>query len=312
MVGEIYYSGTEKDRQIIRVFKEVENTHRCKTIKGLSNDYINIETDELTDWVKLTPDGYLCVSVADYDDLKDVITTLHVRGDSFDKNNPDIVCRQNAFDIFYMMCNPGMKAPPKFGVSVSKKTCPVEVTLGNFLVADKYESTAMIAVYNTDDLNTLLGYIRNVSKYDKILGATYQVTRGQEFIGTLGWCKTYRELLESTGFMKDFHEAFNIFELPFSVRDPELVPQEALVDCIVEKKRVVPSTVYVYPYDKTINLRDIKREYMLVTADSSQCAKDDTGVYILAYDINPSVIYEDYKYGGKDKMKERIKEMGFH
>ena len=139
------------------------------------------------------------------------------------------------------------------------------------------------------------------------------IAKNRAFNGISGWCSSLKELLYENQFMKDFHDAFNIEEVPFSIRDMDSpVTKSLMMDIVANVLQVCPIKIYIAKYDKSINLNEINKKYILACADSHKCADDDRDIYIVGCDIDPLRTYANYKYGSKENMENRLKELGFN
>lgn len=302
-------SGITNDLEKFHVFRIISKKgDRYKVLYNGAKVFIPESIIE-NDCVKLNPDAVMAIAVVETDGLKDVMVNVHLRNKTAFNEKPCIVCRQNVIDIFAVMA----KSTDSIGICISENTIPAGMEIENFVEHEKLIGIREICLYMDDSLDNMLELI-NTRMYDTLLSnnaAILKRVNGNDASKVNGACMTLRELLKTNDFMHDYHEAFNIVEVPFSLGWEQIIPKKALSDIIVEISHAVPDTVYVVPYDKSRDLRDIKKPYILATADPVKANSSDTGIYIVSYDIHPSISYEQYKYGGKDEMKKKFSDMGF-
>ncbi len=261
-------------------------------------------------WTRLTPDAIMSINAVEHDGLKDVIVLLFPTKDR--TGIPAVVCRQNCVDVF---CYDPNSPHITVGCSITPTTCPVGLDYESFMFADGDTiASTYVAVYNTDIVEGILDGIR-VTKYDSILRTNADKfekhPRMLQNARSIGWCSSLAELLKFNSFQADIYRTFGIVEVPYSLRDKDLVPMDAMADIIVNECNEVPSAIYIYRYDKTVNLDSIQRKYIMCTAELSDREADDTGIYIVGYDVDESITIADYKYGGKENLNQKLADMGF-
>ena len=314
-LGTEFYRYIDNDLIRIRITKNSDTDKYevlCIKNDGYKADegkYYILTHEELErDYIVLTPDGVLCIYIVHYDGLEDVITWVATNDKNMD--TPYAVCRQCITDIFGMMSNISTNIIP-VGMSITRDSCPSQVDFGGIFVHDgPVGAVKKINVYNDDTLEDLLKVI-HTKKYDDVLRNTKQKALATPTLSnTIGWCSSLKELFKTSKFMMDFHSAMNIQEVPFSLENVELIPMNELKDIIEEKTNKTITAVYVYPYDKTINLREIKREYMLMASETKE-DDTDTNVYIVGYDIDHEAKPKK-KYENQELIDNKLKELGFH
>lgn len=261
-------------------------------------------------WTRLTPDAIMSINAVEHDGLKDVIVLLFPTKERH--KLPAVVCRQNVVDVF---CFDPNSSHVTVGCSITEATCPVGIDYESFMHADgETIASTYVAVYNTDIIEGVLEGIR-VTKYDTILRANEnkfkQHPRMLNSAVTIGWTSSLLEMLKFNRFQTDMYGAFGIVEVPYSLKDPELVPMDAMADIILSETEDIPAKIYIYRYDKTISLSDIKRKYILCTAEVSEREEDDTGVYIVGYDVDETANYIEHKYGSVENLNNKLTELGF-
>lgn len=299
------------DYERIRITRRNDNDKTYDVISMDNGKKFTISFNEAdNEWTYLSPDGVIIFSIVEYDKMKDILVCL------FNNNHPDmpaVICRQCVVDVFAMYGNSNKNV---VGLSVSNETCPHGIDFASFLGHDKLIESRTVVVYNTDTLDDILSF--NTKKYDKILSFNKMMFSTNPRYG-IGWCGSLKELLHENKFMQDFHLAFGIEEVPFSIKDFDnktLVSDDGiskwLYDIIAERFNVYPSSVIVKKYDKTIDIHKMECRNMLITADSYKCNDDDRDIYILGCHVDPDRTYVEYKYGDEEHMRNRLKELGFN
>lgn len=300
--GQILYRKDDPNNKI-RVIDHAGGI-KYKCLQNGHVGYIDIHIDK---WVALNPDGLITIATVllDQSDLRDVIVSLFKNGKKPDPMNPDVLCRQCVQDIFAALDG----NTNKFGISISQITTPNDIPLEKFMAFKKHTAFYTIMVYNTDTLDEILKILR-VKRPDTYLRNNAPIMQ-HYFKNYSGVCTNLRELLESNEFMRDFHSAFGIIEVPFSLKDPELVPKSALAKIVAGELHKTPDRVYVTKYDKSVDLNQIKRPYILATADSSKAAADDKDIYLVAIDENPNIKWSDFIYQDDGGIEAKLKNLGW-
>ena len=277
----------------IKFFKydEDENLHQVrikkvnvvdKTITCYDNNWklTTIPYERLIeDYTMLKQDGIMIFLIVNVQDAKDVVITLQ-RSDSDDKL-PFAVCRQSIYDFFTNITN-NKPWIGYIGVSVSKDTCPANIKFEDVLACTGVDKSFPVAVYLDDTLDMILKFIKT-SVFDKTLVelkrmSEENIKNNGNRMEIQGYCTSIKELLKLNYFMNDFRSCFNIRTLPFHI-DGELEHISNPNVLFLEKElKVNIMETYLIPYSKEIDLKQIKRDYLLV-ADSQ-----DEKVYILGYD----------------------------
>lgn len=264
-------------------------------------------------FTKLNPDAYINFILTD-DSPRDVMVCLHrtIKDGSINEleceEMPYAICRQDVVNIFKMAQE---ETPQKgqiwSGISISKDTCPADMPLENFLMTKGFKQLYPVAVYLEDRLCDILELVWK-DKFDGALDARARKhERAQDNI--LDNCHTLEELLRKQCFMYDFHNAFNIIEIPF-------IPQEngatddLLRDIIGQLKHVVADKIMICKFDRQINFDELANPFIFMTPDSAKAKPEDQVVWVIGYTIDETQIYIEKRYGTTDK-DEIVKKMGF-
>lgn len=289
---------------VIRI-KKYDEEKKEYTAYDVDGNLIHVSEEETrTKWTRLNPDALFMLSIVEFDGLTDVLVCVHKRDGSDFKPVPDIVARQNILDIYSGNAN-------TVGMCVSEKTKASGIEFGTFLQYDEMLAMYVSVAYIDDTIDDILRFT-NTKRADKIL----QRLHTNHYSGGInnlikGSATSLKELLMSNQFMMEYHYAFDVVEVPFSLKKPELVPDTALADIIAEITRKVPSAIYVVRYDKSVDLSKFEREYILATANSAKAHDDDRDIYVVGYDVNEKISYTDYKYGSRENMLQKLNELGF-
>ena len=325
-VGCKYFLSTKGEEAAINsLFRVIDvrpgatDDSREVKIKYLNTDETKwINADKLGEYTKLNPDAYLMYSIVEYDGLKDVLFTIHKVGDNGKVNPaPSMACRQNIVNLFSMM----KQENNRIGVSVTTSTLPIGMEMAQILAFDELKESGISLLYKEDTIDDILSVLPT-KKLDKVFRDiwNYYDQKG-EFkydsgpLHLYGVANSTEEFFRENDVIHDYHDIFDIIEVPFSLKWKEKVPQKALVSIIAEATHKVPKRCYVYPYSRTIDMSDIQKDYLLMTANPDKAEKDDRDIYIVGYDINHSATYAQFKYGSKENMQkyfeQRTKELGF-
>ena len=230
-----------------------------------------IESSLLFDEYKmLRPDAFIMFSIVEVNGIDDVMVMMQ----PIDAPDyiPYAVCRQNVTDIFSSMSNPNKVI---VGLSISKDTCPVDIDFKEFLAYDKLKYSLTVISYIDDSLSEILSLFGH-KRFNTVLKALCTASKDLEN-PPYGFCPTLRELLKNNNFMYDFRKCFKIEYIPYKL-DKEMrhLPEQYVF--ILEKMlNVKIEKTYMIKYTKEINLKEIKRKYVLISD-----AVDD--LYIVGFD----------------------------
>ena len=291
-------------------FDDFDKLYKAIDYKGETK---KINEEELKKYTMLNPDGILMVSYVKNDGLNDVMLTFHRIKDHKASSTPSIICRQNAVDIFAALEGKNNR----IGLCVSNQTCPTGVRFKDILDYDEMESAYLVYLYMEDTLDDILT-VCNHKKADKVLRNLKmkydQLVKDDKEGGDYklyGVCETLEELLSTNDFMTEFHREFEVLEVPFSLKWEEKLPKKALLEVIAEHTHKVPNKFYVVPYNRTIDVSTLYKNWIFMTADPKKAAKDDRDIYIVGYDIDYQTTFAQLKYGSKENMVQKFQELGF-
>lgn len=275
-----------------------------KLITCSTGQKISIPVDELhTKWIKLNPDGimaFACCTIIDTngEECPDLMVRLHTVDDHGHINTrPYAICRQAIPDIFALIQN---NRNVIAGMSISQKTCPPEINFLGCCEWNKMSRYINVAVYIDDHLPDILKLF-NTKPYDNRL----KLIRSR--MNTRGCYGTLYDLLHNNYFMLDFHEAYGIHEFDFrefDLGDPNT--NRVLTDYIISNLQEVPTKLYPIEYTKHIDLKDIKRRYILICPNSFKYPYGN--ITLLAYDVHPTLGIKGLINSGKSP-KEAKKEI---
>lgn len=269
------YLDDQEEPEVIRILKFDKEKGRVKYLDKDKNKN-SMDLTELADkYKKLRPDGVIIFSVVKLGETNDVIIGLS----SLERNNAECyaICRQAISDIF---TNNIKKAQQTefIGVSVNRDTCPPNIDFQTLFFCDGIQSSIVVEVYLDDTLDDILNLI-NPKKFDTaIRNLKYYVQRNNR--NALGFNETLKDLLISNNFMYDFRRCFNITEVPFYIdEETEGLSADNILFLENELKVNIMET-YVIRYTKEIDLRSIRRDYILVSSAQEEYSK----IYIVGYD----------------------------
>lgn len=252
------------------------------------NNIYRIDAKEIIDeWIMLNFDAIITFNVVRVNGSRDVMVCVHPTK-TIQSTIPSIVCRQGVVDLFADMS----KNAQRFindninyvGMSIREDTCPANVDFKLMVACDELESTHQVAFYLTDDLDTILRFVPNKTKFNRILAnikSAIDAANAKSMQKIYGYCSSLEELLKNNRFMYDLHEHFNIKEVPFNIESDEEVITDnrvAILSSILHQP--IAGRIFVLPYDKSIDLDSIKRDYVLGIP-----MNDTSMMYIIGYDI---------------------------
>lgn len=290
-LGDKFYRYIEEtDKvEIIRICKiKNENSFTYITDKGTKCNIT--KTELLNDYTRLKADATLAFTIVNLQgDMKDVIVAMYKTKDLEDGNNlPYAVCRQNIFDLFTNQVQKGKTM--YFGVSVSVDTIPEDIPFEMTLACNGIAYDNKVSVYIDDTLETILSFV-NTSKFDAVLNNLYTKINKNEI---KGYCNSLKQLLVENDFMYDFLRAFDIHRVDFELETQENDELDVNQRIIIEEMlKVEMFRTYVLEYSKEVNLKEIKRSYILVSDKNKK-------LYIVGYDKG-EYINRAYAQNIKDK-----------
>lgn len=290
-LGDKFYRYIEETDtvEIIRISKiKNENSFSYVTVDNTKG---TITKSELLDsYTKLKSDATIAFTIVNLqDDMKDVIVAMYRTNDLENGVNlPYAVCRQNIFDLFTNQVQKGKTM--YFGVSVSVDTIPEDVPFEMTLACNGLVYDNKISVYMDDTLETILSFV-NTGKFDAVLNSIYTKVSNSEI---KGYCNSLEQLLLENDFMYDFLRAFDIHRVDFELETQENGELDVNQRIIIEEMlKVEMFRTYVLEYDKEINLKEIKRNYILVSDKNNK-------LFIVGYDKG-EYINRAYVQNIKDK-----------
>lgn len=289
MLGTKFYTyhGDDTKATVYRLikYKDSNKTYSLQNVD--TSEIIHITEDELTcnesEFVMLNPDGilnFIIVSVGADNKSKDVLVVLHRKENGEISSTPYAVCRQGIEDIFINNTLAKKDNNLYIGASISRDTCPENIDFNIILACNEIVWIATTAVYFDDGLEDFNKYLFsgvNIKKFDTVLlNEANKITNGYQNVK--GSCRSMMELLTSNSFMHDFHSAFNILEVSFTINPEQetLLEQQHYMFEIALTRRI--GNTYVTPYSRDIDLSQINRSYVLCTYNSSP------DIYIIGYD----------------------------
>lgn len=290
-LGDKFYRYIEEtDKvEIIRICKiKNENSFTYITDNGTKCNIT--KTELLNDYTRLKADATLAFTIVNLQgDMKDVIVAMYKTKELEDGNNlPYAVCRQNIFDLFTNQVQKGKTM--YFGVSVSVDTIPEDIPFEMTLACNGIAYDNKVSVYMDDTLETILSFV-NTSKFDAVLNNLYTKINKNEI---KGYCNSLKQLLVENDFMYDFLRAFDIHRVDFELETQENDELDVNQRIIIEEMlKVEMFRTYVLEYSKEVNLKEIKRSYILVSDKNKK-------LYIVGYDKG-EYINRAYAQNIKDK-----------
>lgn len=253
-----FYRYTD-DGELVEIrLKKIKNEN-CFIFYDKNDDTFTLTKDELKEYTKLKPHGYISFSSVGLEKgLKDVIVSYYKRED-IDKESkiPYIICRQNIVDIF----NIGSRSV--IGATVSQSNCPKGLDFKTLILARYIESIENVSYYITDSLDDILKPINTVN-FDELLKENKDRADKEEDTPP-GFCSTLRELIESNQFMFEVLLANNIYQIPHIIECDENGKMDELTFTMVDKLFNDIKNPILIKYDNSIDRNSIQRDYYMIS-----------------------------------------------
>ena len=283
-----YYKWINDDIEeliICKIFND--SKYKVRYTKGEhTGDTATITDTELSEYTKLTPDGCISFSVVSLQKIKDVMVCIIRTKDKSVSALPYAVCRQCVLDLFAKQ----LYDKDYCGISISMDSCPADVPFNEYFGCEKIDYSYLVSYYIGDSLDYILSLFKH-DKFNTVLEELFRdhcmyISNNNKYIAESykskvevdGYCKELTTLLSLNNFEYDLYKAFDIIRLD--------IPKDQLIDdnVLSEYATVILSNILqvhiakslVIPYDKDIDLKEIKRSYVLIT-------DADGVVYVVAY-----------------------------
>lgn len=273
----------EQELILLRLYKvKSKNTF---LLRDKQKNKVVLSKKQLEEFSMLEPDGLIIhVLASDPQQGVDTMCLLYRMKDINDNiNEPYAVCRQNIIDPFEMILN-NDPYTTVVGVSISRDTAPEGFDFKSICIAAGIRDQKINFIYKDDSFEDIMSFV-NEELYDKALMIIKDHMDDSDNIKYKGFKDSYRSLLMENDFMYDFRRAFDIIRLNltidtsinrwtedgiYKISENEIRTIESLT------KHVVISPVLI-KYDKTIDLDEIQRSYILFEDLNKE-------LYIVSYD----------------------------
>lgn len=280
LVGTRYYDDEKVIYKIVKV--KNKDTFTLSTLDG-KNKFTKSRDELDSNYTKLTPNGYIIVSVVENpipgkkDLQKDVLVALYrtkQSGKESELNLPYCVCRQNIVNVFWeLMPHKGPK-PTHCGMSITIDNCPTDINYELTISCQNVKNNIAISVYMDDDLDDILKLFKH-DIYDTVLksGTVHNNFRTHGYVGTL------RELLDNESFSRDYYKAFNIEEIDFELNynDDTFILDREQTMYFENMYKYEMFDAFAVKFDYTIRLNEIKKKYFMVYS------KPEKQLYLIVY-----------------------------
>lgn len=273
----------EQELILLRLYKvKSKNTF---LLKDKQKNKVVLSKKQLEEFSMLEPDGVIVhVLASDPQQGIDTVCLLYRMKDINDNiNEPYAVCRQNIIDPFEIILNNDPNTTI-VGVSISKDTAPEGFDFKSVYMAAGVRDQRINFIYKDDSFEDIMSFI-DEKIYDQALMIIKNHMDDFDNMKYEGFKDSYRSLLMENDFMYDFRRAFNIIRLNrtidtsinrwtedgiYKISNDEIRTIESLT------KHVVTNPILI-KYDKTIDLDEIKRSYILFEDLNKE-------LYIVSYD----------------------------
>lgn len=254
-------------------------------LKDKQKNKIVLSKKQLEEFTRLEPDG-LIIHVLASDPLEGIDTLcILYRMDDINNNiyDPYAVCRQNIIDPFETLLN-NKENTIIVGASISRDTSPEGFDFKSIYSAAGIRDQKIHFIYKDDSFEDIMSFV-NEKLYDKALKIIKDHMDESDNIKYKGFNDSYRSLLKENDFMYDFRRAFNFIRIKLNISnntdhwtDDGIYKISRDEITIIESltKHLVNNPILI-KYDKTIDLNEIKRSYILFEDLSEK-------LYIVSYD----------------------------
>ena len=284
-IGSKFFKYINNELNVVRITRFEKEKDKITYLDKDNEKTIAKYSSFTNEYKMLKPDGIMMFSIvkigkATDNTASDVIVALQ-KFPSED-NIPYAVCRQGIYDFFTDITRKkyDMYNIMDIGISVSQDTCPANIDFRTVLSCDDIVYTKPVAVYLDDSLDTILGLFKTRKFDETIRNYKNYCERCFPNVKLNGVCQSLKELLEINNFMYDFRRCFDIIEVPFSIdEESEELSQENIVS-LENKLKIKILETYPIKYTREIDLKSIKRDYVLVSSAQDKYSS----VHIIGYD----------------------------
>lgn len=276
-LGDKFYKHDEEGNLLLGRITKMRNSESVEfTLEDTKEKLVMTKQCVLDNYTKLRPDGYVNFAIVNtQEDIKDLMITLYRRKDLDNKESiPYAVCRQNVMDVFINHLQSKQDKNIYVGLSINRDNVPENISYHTILACNGIVHSDMISVYIDDTEDIILSLVKH-RKYDEALCILNNQISNPYIQGK---CTSLVQLVKENKFMFDFCSAFDILKVDFELEvsdNFELYPahREALEDML----KCEMFKTYVLDYRKDINLKELQREYKLVSDVNDK-------LYVVAYD----------------------------
>lgn len=325
IIGCRFFKIIEKESdnlQKLTVLKVIglQNSTTLKVKNLNSNTNFKINKEELeNEYTLLEPDAYILFSIVVLqDNINDIVVSMYKTRDMINGNNiPQCVCRQNITNVHASMIRTVDRShmdPTEVGMCMSIETIPDGIDYNIMTACNSLEHMVLVAAYLDDSLDTILGCIHRIAKYDSVLEILFQnhinyldneLYRKNDIKNMpihSGYCRSLKSLLDYNKFMYDFRRAFGIAEIDINLSS-NITSDYKLNDFA---KQVIQDAYnkfilneIVIKYDKDIDLDSIKEDKIII------CDNNDE-IYLITYTSGKEYIKSVTKINSKMTASEKL------
>ena len=280
IIGTKYYKFIEEELSMIRLLGIKDADAYAVDANGTKCIMSKAEFDS---YRELSPDGYIRYCIVDQEENVQDVEVLFYRRKDFtaEKKLPFAVCRQNLPDFFkryeivdlvsgdiddYIKEVKNDKGAVFVGCSISQESCPSDIEFAMLFENTGRHQMILTACYLEDTLDDLLKLVSSVP-YDDVLRTLQEQYEKYSEGRCKGTCSTLKELLESKRFINDVYRGFREVKVDFDY-EPELMAKLTQEIEDIGKSPILDS-VWI-PFDREVNLQDMKDEYLIVRDASNK------------------------------------------
>ena len=305
-LGYRFFKLNGDNYKMIRIISisERDNT-RCTILDEETGKKEKFGYDDLKDYTPLEPFGVVTFNLvlmektdSNKDLTKDVMVCAYRLIDlkiGIDKE-PYIICRQCVHDFFSDLASQNPLNNELSGISVTKDTCPTNISMTELIACRGIEDTIMIHVYKDDNIQSMLQCVNKTLLYnmDRELTNMYEDHCKSFHISPIqrsnnryidGWCKDVETLLTINDFMADFNAMCEIVGIDVPLADHlvktdtedifELDDVAKIFFSILYKANI--SRTMVIKFDYSVNMADFRNNNYGMIRDS------ENNIYVIVY-----------------------------
>lgn len=298
-LGQKYQTYIDDELVIFRLIN-VKNENKF-TFIDKDNKKVSMNKEELDKCVKLEPDAIMNImNTTSTEGTKDVYVCIHrFEAMKQGKQTPDMIIRQDTYSSSKNTFN--FMSDIYVGDCLTYLSCQSEEELQSLLEYESIDYTLSVILYVDDKLEDVLKCIPNnkMNKFNqqlKYIHNEFEKANKENHIKMkiLGYCDTFKELLETNSFMFYYRSIFNIAQIDFPIDLGNNVTEDNVVELnskqikrIEDMLRSYITDVICIKYDKDIDVSKLVGSTHMMVSDE----KED--IYLIKYIVKGQYPVDD-------------------